>query len=443
MTLKDQAFFILNAAIDAVKPSILIPEKIKQNGPKVVIDKTTFDLDKYKNIYIIGAGKASAAMARELEKILTNHLNKGLVITNYGNGVKCRKCDIVEAGHPITDKRGLMASKKMALLARSFSENDLVFVLISGGASALLEIPQKGISLDDVKIVNTLLFACGADIEEINTLRKHLSQIKGGFLQKMIYPATSVTLIISDVISDAPHIIASGPTCADPSTFVDAWEVVEKYQLYEKLPVTIKNHLQAGLKINTYETPKPGDKIFNNSQNIILANNRSAQLKAASKSRELSFKTILIENPISGESKLQAVEIVRFLMQQDLSNPTAVIWGGETTVTLNGNGKGGRNQEFVLAAMQELNDSIKQPFILLSCGTDGRDGPTDAAGAWIDGQSQNRASAANLFPRDYLQNNDSYTFFKKLDRLIKTGPTGTNVMDIGIFVTPGTSNNLT
>jgi len=437
MALKKHVFSVLDSAINAVKPSELIPKKIKRNSSEVVIDKTIFDLDEYKNIYVIGAGKASAAMARELEKIFPEKIKSGLVITNYGNGANCQKIEIIEAGHPISDENGISASQEIAALAQSFSSDDLVFVLVSGGASALLEIPQEGISLDDLKAVNTLLLACGADIEEINTVRKHLSKIKGGFLQKMISPAQSVTLIISDVISDAPHIIASGPTSADPSTFSDAWGIVQKYHLAEKLPFSVKNYLQAGLINNEYETPKPGNIIFRNSRNFILGNNQTAQLVALAKCRESGFKTLRIENLLKGESQLQAVEMVRYILKQDLHKPTAIIWGGETTVTLKGNGKGGRNQEFVLAALQEIKDKLNQPYIFLSCGTDGRDGPTDAAGAWISQESWRKSLQKNLLISDYLKNNDSFTFFDQINQLIKTGPTGTNVMDIGLFVTQG------
>jgi glycerate 2-kinase len=434
MNLSEKALQIINAAINSVQPSQLIPKNITLKKKILKIQDYSFDVARYKSVSIIGAGKASAAMAFELEKILGGFINSGLVITNYGNKTRCNRIEIIEAGHPISDQNGLLATTRLIEKVSNLTKNDLVICLFSGGASALLESPVKGVSLKNIIGLNTLFLASGADINEINIVRKHFSLVKGGGLTKYIFPAPNINLIISDVVNDPLDVIASGPTFPDAFTFKKCWEIIAKYNLEEKLPISMMRHLQKGLKGLATETPKTGDKIFSNSKYALLGNNKMAVESAKEKAHLLGFNPIVIEQPIVGEAKLAAHEIINRIKKLKMDKPIALIWGGETTVTLNGEGKGGRNQEFMLAALKELKEGFPFPFAMLSCGTDGRDGPTDAAGAMITKKTYKKANKLGLEISPFLINNDSYTFFEKIDGLIKTGPTGTNVMDVGVFL---------
>ncbi len=434
MSLSEKALQIIDAAINSVQPSQLIPQNITLKKNLLKIQDYSFDLVRYKSISIIGAGKASAAMAFELEKILGGFISSGLVITNYGNKKPCNRIEIIEAGHPISDQKGLLATTRLIEKVSNLTKSDLVICLFSGGASALMESPVKGVSLKNIIRLNTLLLASGANINEINIVRKHFSLVKGGGLAKYIFPAQNISLIISDVVNDPLDVIASGPTYPDTSTFKKCWEIIVKYNLEENLPSNMARHLQNGLKGLATETPKTGDKIFSNSKYALLGNNKMALERAKEKAGLLGFNPIMIEQPIVGEAKLAAQEIISRIKKLKMDKPVALIWGGETTITLNGDGKGGCNQEFVLAALKELKEGVLFPFVLLSCGTDGRDGPTDAAGAIITEKTYKKANELNLEISLFLKNNDSYTFFEKIDGLIKTGPTGTNVMDVGIFL---------
>lgn len=432
--IKSHALEILASSIKSVHPATLFKQKIKYDGQVLNINKRSFDLKKYNEVIVVGAGKASAAMAYELESILTDMISGGLVITNYGNRASCKRIEIKEAGHPLSDKNGLAASGKILNQVKNLAENDLAICLISGGASALMEIPVDEVSLSDLIKLNNLLLSCGAEIQEINVVRKHISQIKGGQLSKHIYPATCVSLIISDVIGDPIDIIASGPTCADTSTFFDAWRVINKYNLHNSIPAAIKSYLQNGLGDKAKETPKPGDAVLSKSTIFTIGSSEIAKAEAGKTAKSFGYKTLLIRDPVQGEASDAAKKMVDFIKKQNLDKPIAIIWGGETTVSLKGKGKGGRNQEFVLAALHEIKDSLKKPFVFLSCGTDGRDGPTDAAGAIIDELTFPKAQDQTLDISFFLKNNDSYPFFESLNALIKTGPTGANVMDIGIFL---------
>jgi glycerate 2-kinase len=434
MSLSEKALQIIDAAIYSAHPSRVIPQNIILTKNILKIQDYSFDLSHFNSIYVVGAGKASAGMAFELEKILGGLITSGLVITNYGNKTRCNRIEIVEAGHPISDQNGLLGTRRLIEKVSNLTKSDLVICLISGGASALMEYPAANISLEDIQSLNTYLLASGADINEINTIRKHLSLVKGGGLAKYIYPAQNISLIISDVIGDPLDVIASGPTFPDFSTFSDCWKIIKNYGLEDKLPVNIKTYLQNGLKGLAPERPDKEDVIFSNSKYSVLGRNRTALNAAKQKARALGFIPVVIEQPIRGEAKMAAREIINQIKKLKMDKPVALIWGGETTVTLNGDGKGGRNQEFVLAALHAIKNSFPFPFVLISCGTDGRDGPTDAAGAVITEKSFNKATKLGLEIGRFLQNNDSYTFFEKMDALIKTGPTGTNVMDVGVFL---------
>ncbi|KAA3614634.1 MAG: DUF4147 domain-containing protein [Calditrichaeota bacterium] len=434
MNLKKHARLIVNAAINSVHPENLIRDCIQFDGQILKINSRKFNLDEFRSVSIIGAGKASAAMAFSLQQRIGDKLSTGFIITNYGNKIDCGKIEVVEAGHPISDANSLAATEKLLNLVQRLSESDLVICLISGGASALMESPLAGFTLTDIQNLNSCLLACGANIEEINILRKRFSKVKGGKLAAHIYPAQMINLVVSDVINDPLPIIGSGPLSPDYSTFKDAWNVVEKYDLQDEIPVSMSRYLQQGLTKMDTEMRSTDNRIFSRVFSFILGNNERARRAAIKHARVLCYKTIEIADPVQGEAREAAKKMVQFIRNQNFKQPTAIIWGGETTVRLRKKGKGGRNQEFVLAALAEMEDRSDSPFVLLSCGTDGRDGPTDAAGAMINEISYLNAINLQLDPKHFLDEHDSYTFFSLTDGLVKTGSTGTNVMDIGLYL---------
>lgn len=406
---------------------------IKEEGKK----EKVFDLNEFEKVYLLGTGKASSAMAQALEELLGNRITKGLVTTKYGHGLPLRFTEVIEAGHPLPDSKGLEGAEKMKQLLLQTGPKDLVLFLVSGGGSALLPLPVNGITLEEKQKLTQLLLACGADIKEINVIRKHLSQIKGGWMARWAYPSTLITFILSDVVGDPLDMIASGPTVPDPSTFEEAWEILEKYDLIEKVPSSIKNHLLRGKEKKVDETPKPGDEVFKKIFNLIIGSNFLALLEAEGEAKKKGFHTLILSSSIVGETR----EVARFhgaiarevvLTDHPVPKPACILSGGETTVTLQGSGLGGRNQEFCLAGAFEIEGVEK--VVMLSGGTDGTDGPTDAAGAISDHTTLQRARAMGLDPKIYLRNNDSYHFFEKLGDLLVTGPTRTNVMDVRILL---------
>ena len=439
--LMNDANLILKAAIDSVKPHRLIEKNVKIGDDFLIVNGQRFDLGNVAHIYVIGLGKASAAMAKKLEDVLGNRIDSGLVIVKYGHGEKCKRISIREAGHPVLDENGLRATNEMLKIAGNAGKNDLVICLISGGGSALLEKLPAGISLADLQKTFEKLLACGASIEEINAVRKHLSEVKGGRLAKTIAPANYLGLIISDVIGDPLEAIASGPTAPDTTTFAEAWNVVKKYNLSTELPRSVIQYLQNGLQNSQHETIKPGNSVFKNVHHFILGNNFIALAAAESAATDLGdYQTMILTGKMQGESR-EAARVIAAIAEEviasghPLPRPACLIFGGETTVTLRGKGKGGRNQEFALAALLALSH-LQENYLLLSCGTDGTDGPTDAAGAIVSPEIWRIAREKRLNPAEFLANNDAYHFFEQTGGLIKTGPTGTNVMDIGIVLIP-------
>jgi glycerate-2-kinase len=432
--LKELGLKIVNSAIQAVKPDRLIQKKVVLKANHLTIEKQTFDLDKFEKIFIVGTGKASALMAREMENLLKDRIFYGVVCVKYGHSAPCRKVRIQEAAHPVIDENGLQATAQILQTVKGAGEKDLVICLLSGGGSALLEYLPEGISLQDLQTVFKLLLESGANIEEMNVVRRHLSQVKGGQLAREIYPATCLSLILSDVIGDPLESIASGPTAPDPSTFQDAWEILDKYKLTDRLPETIHQHLEAGLQRKIEDTVKAGDPVFDKVHNFIIGSNLGS-LKAAEKTaRSAGFNTLILNTRIQGEAR----EIARVCaaIAQELNDreiplklPACVLMGGETTVTIRGKGKGGRNQELALAAMMAMKN-VKADYLIVSCGTDGTDGPTDAAGGFASSEILGNAEKLGLNPAKFLEQNNAYPFLEKTSGLIKTGPTGTNVMDI-------------
>jgi glycerate 2-kinase len=433
--MREHAFAIFNAAVAAVQPSCLLPKNIRLENNKLWLDKQFFPLEETGHIYVIGAGKASAAMALETEKILGDVIEKGVVVTKYGHALPLKKIKCIEAGHPLPDENSVQAGKEILEIATHAGEKDIVIALISGGASSLLADQPTEASLKDVQELFNLLLLSGATINEMNVVRKHLSLIKGGQLAKAIYPATLVSFILSDVIGDPLDVIASGPTVPDTSNFKDAYAVLNKYQLINKLHPAIDGWMQKGLKGEIADTPKPGEYYFERTRNHLIGTNRIALEAAVDKAKALGFAPFIITDKLSGEANEEAKKFVEYISLYRSAKPACILMGGETTVTVKGKGRGGRNQQFALTALQELinhnTDTTRVPLIL-SAGTDGTDGPTEATGAFVDVDTISKTIELGLDISSFLNNNDAYHFFAKTGGLVITGPTHTNVMDIVI-----------
>jgi hydroxypyruvate reductase len=389
--------------------------------------------DRYRRIFVIGAGKASATMAHAAERVLGRRIEAGLVNTKYGHLAKLRRIELNECGHPVPDERGVEGARRIAALAEQAGPDDLVICLISGGASALLPFPAEPITLGEKQETTRLLLAFGASIHEINAVRKHISAIKGGQLARLASPATVESLLLSDVIGDDLDVIGSGPTAPDASTFERALEILDKYGIRAKAPAAVRARLENGAAGEIPETPKPGDKLFRRTTNRVIGSNRLAVDAAAAHAKAAGFRTLVLSTFVEGETRDVArmhAAIAKEIRAsgRPLKPPACIITGGETTVTLRGSGLGGRNQEFVLAAAVDIAglDNV----VVLSAGTDGTDGPTDAAGAIADGRTLSR----NPCVQQFLAANDSYHYFEPLGDLIVTGPTGTNVMDVRILL---------
>jgi len=385
-------------------------------------------------LIVIGAGKAAAPMAKALEGLFGARIDRGLVVTKDGHGLPLKHIDVLEASHPVPDSRGMQAAQRIIDLLADTTEKDLVITLLSGGGSALLAAPVPGISLADKIAVTDRLLACGADIGEINCVRKHLSAIKGGQLARAAAPAAMLTLVVSDVIGDPLDVIASGPTVPDPTSFSDAHQVLDKYHLLPGCPDTVRQFLNDGMAGMAPETPGEKD-LPAGFETRIIAGNRIALKAAAQTACRLGYHCEIFNRYLSGEARVAAASLAKAAAQA-VTRPTCLLAGGETTVTLRGDGQGGRNQEFALAAADAIEGAAH--IVILAAGTDGTDGPTDAAGAIVDGGSLARGREAGLEAATCLRNNDSYTFHKASGDLLITGPTRTNVMDIYLaLISPG------
>jgi len=437
---RTDAVEIFRAGINAVAPEKVIKASCSKKGSTVTLGRLPIDLTDYRRIYVIGAGKATAPMAAAMEALLGERITGGIICVKYGHVCPLETIRIVEAGHPVPDQNGVAASRQMLEIAGKAEENDLVICLISGGGSALLPRPAEGITLDDKQKVTEILLACGATIHEFNAIRKHLSAIKGGQLAVAAYPATLVSLVLSDVVGDDLDVIASGPTVPDGSTYHDCIRIVEKYQISGRLPQSVRKRFQAGIAGRIEDTPKHDLAVFAKTHTRVIGSNLDALKAAETEAEQRGYSTLILSSLIEGEAEQVAklhTAVARQVQQtgHPISAPACILSGGEATVTLKGNGKGGRNQEFVLCCVKDI--AGPEPVVLLSGGTDGNDGPTDAAGAIADHLTLERASQKNLKIDEYLQNNDSYHFFQHLDDLIVTGPTNTNVMDIRLLLIPG------
>ncbi len=401
--------------------------------------RAAYKSGNFRKLILIGCGKAASLMSKAIEANLGDLLAGGIIVTKYGHsmgGDRNSKIITYEAGHPLPDENGLKAAKDIVGVLKEADKNTLVICLISGGGSALLVAPYRGISLTDKQDVTGLLLKAGADIYELNTVRKHISAVKGGRLAEAAQPAAIISLILSDVIGDRLDMIASGPTAPDKTTYNDAYNVIQKFKLEDRLPASVAEVIGKGIRGLMPETPKHDDLVFQSVRNIIIGSNKIATDAARKAAELLEYKTTVISNELSGEASIVARELARkaFALKKTLNSgdKACLISGGETTVTVRGNGKGGRNTELALVFGMEIKGLSGITF--LSAGTDGTDGATDAAGAFVDGQTVAKAARAGLDAWEYLNNNDSYTFFSRTGDLFITGPTGTNVMDIQIIL---------
>lgn len=435
--LRKDAEAIFLAGVKAVEPAPAVRKHLTLKGERLDVNGRNYNLTDFENIYVIGTGKACAAMAQAVEEVLGQRLKGGVVNVKYGHVLPLQKIKVNEAGHPVPDETGFRGAQQIAGLLKQTGEKDLVLFLISGGGSALLPYPAEGLILEDKQQVTRRLLEVGANIHEINALRKHLSQVKGGRLAGLAYPSTLISLILSDVIGDDLDTIASGPTVPDHTTFADCLRIVKKYDLRDKIPAAVVAILEKGAGGEVEETPKAGDPAFERTQNLIIGSNTQALRAAKIKAEELGYNSLILSTPIDGETreaaKVQASAAREILKTgSPVPRPACVISGGETTVTIRGKGLGGRNQEFVLAAAIEI-DGLED-IVILSGGTDGTDGPTDAAGAIADSGTISRSRELGLDAERFLRENDSYHFFKPLGDLLITGPTFTNVMDLHLVM---------
>jgi hydroxypyruvate reductase len=440
--MKRMAKAVFLKALSAVDPSKILKDRIRIDRDHLLIksegnSEKVFDLKGVDKIFLVGTGKATSAMARAIEEIFDDRITRGIITTKYGHRLPLNKTEIIEAGHPLPDRKGYEGAKKIQRLLQESGPNDLVIFLLSGGGSALLPFPADQIDLKEKQEVTQFLLDCGADIKEINTIRKHISRIKGGWLAKWAYPSTVIGFILSDVVGDHLDVIGSGPTVPDPSTFEEAWEILKEYDLLNEIAPSIRRHLQAGRKGKVEETPKPGEDVFEKVYNSIIGSNIHALFAAKEQAAAFGFNTLILSSSIEGETR-EAARFHTSIAKEVISSgnpipmPACILSGGETTVTIKGKGLGGRNQEFVLAGALEISGFEK--VVLLSGGTDGTDGPTDATGAVADNATVQRAKSLGLDPNFYLDNNDAYPFFEKLGDLLITGPTHTNVMDVRIIL---------
>lgn len=435
-TRQDVIQAVHRAALEAVEPGAAVRRHVQRQGDLLSVGEREYDLTTVDRIWVVGGGKAATAMIAAVNDILSDRLTGGLVITKYDHAeptLDTGPVEVIEAGHPVPDEAGVTGTQRMADLLATISDRDLVLAVLSGGGSALLTLPAVGLRLSDLQATTGMLLRCGATIVELNTVRKHLSQIKGGGLAQLAGQASVASLILSDVVGDPLDVISSGPTVADPTTFADAWAVLERYDLTERGPRAVRDHLLAGQGGGLPDTPKPEARLFDRVHNVIIGSNRLAAEGAVRAAQAGGLNALLLSTFVEGEARevgrmagALAKEMVHY--DRPIPKPACLVWGGETTVNVDGNGLGGRNQELALAAamaMEGLPD-----VVLVALGTDGTDGPTDAAGAVATGETVARGRRLGLDPAIYLANNDSYHFFDGLGDLIRTGPTGTNVNDL-------------
>jgi glycerate-2-kinase len=440
---------ILRAALGEAAADRLVQRSVRRQGAKLIIQGKTFDLGSYERVFLIAIGKAAPFMAGSLARVLDSRLTEGLSVCGPGQEVSADRITCLPAAHPLPDRRSVRAARKILAFAGKADRKDLVFVLISGGASAQVCLPRKPVTLAAKRRVTEALLRAGADIVELNTVRKHLSEIKGGRLAAAAYPATVVNLVISDVVGNDLESIASGPTHWDSTTYADARRILKKYRLWTKTPSSARTAIEAGLSGRIPETLKKGNRVFRNVSTFVIGDNGTALRAAAVQAEKLGFRAVILCSGDSGEAR-EAARKYALLAAQTAGRATpanrsfCLLAGGELTVMVRGKGRGGRNTEFVLASLLEFIKRApfhpvkaarrRWDFLVASLGTDGRDGPTDAAGAWANAVTAARAQTRGLSADEYLERNDSYNFFRQAGGLIITGPTRTNVMDLRLIL---------
>jgi glycerate-2-kinase len=437
----DDAEAVWRAALGAVEPWTLVRESVERRGDVVRIKGKEFDLAAHERVFIVSFGKAAAAMGEALAEVLDERLTSGLVVVPWPVGKEPSRLEYIEAAHPVPDARSVEAGRRVLEIVSQAGEKDLLFVCISGGGSSLLALPADGITLEKKRRLTEDLLRAGATIQELNVVRKHLSGIKGGQLARAASPATVVTLVISDVVADDLGTIASGPAYWDASTFADARAILECYGLWDASPAMVRARIEDGERGRVPETLKEGDPVFERVSTFIVGDNMTALRAAKHEAERRGFESIFLSSSDGGEARRTAAGYAAFLTElacsaSALPRPLCLLAGGELTVTVKGRGMGGRNTEFVLASLVDMEKAevAGLDWLILSIGTDGIDGPTDAAGAWADPRTIKTARALALNAAEYLDDNDSYSFFKQTGNLIVTGPTGTNVMDLRVFL---------
>ena len=435
--LRSDALAIFQAGLQAANPVEAVQRHLQRDGDTLSVNGVPYPLGAVRQVRVVGMGKASAVMAKPLHDLLGDRISGGIINVKYGHRFPLSGIQVVEAGHPVPDEAGLRGTKEMLRFLADTEAEDLVFCLISGGGSALSPAPADGVSLGDKQGVTSRLLDCGATIHEINSVRKHLSRIKGGRLAQLAQPSTLISLILSDVVGDDLDTIASGPTVPDPSTYYDCLRILTRYNLGEVIPQPALRRLEAGARGEIPDTPKAHDPAFRKTQNVVVGSNRLAVKAAQEKAAALGYNPLVLSSFVEGETR-EVARVHAAIAKEVLRTgnpapaPACIISGGETTVTIQGGGKGGRNQEFALAAALEIENLDR--VLILSGGTDGTDGPTDAAGAIADGDTVERGRSRGLDAEAYLANNDSYNFFRPLEDLLMTGPTLTNVMDLRLVM---------
>ena len=438
---RELALDLVQAALRGVDPRLLVPRFVQLEGQELLAGERVYDLAQVDRLVVVGAGKAGAGMAAAVEAILGQHVSAGWVNVRHGLEPErpLQRIHIHPAGHPLPDADGLLGTRRVLGLLERLGPQDLAVLLLSGGASALLVQPVPGVTLRHLQRLTDALLRSGAAIGEVNCVRKHLSQVKGGQLARRLARggARALVLVLSDVVGNPLDAIGSGPCAPDPTTFADAWQTLGRYGLLETIPQPAREHLQRGLRGQVPETPKPGDGIFEQVYHILVGDVGTAALAAQQRAQALGLNTLLLTTYLEGEARaaghfLAALAKEEAGLGRPLPRPACLVLGGETTVSVRGTGKGGRNQEVALAAALELDGW--DDAMVVTAATDGTDGPTDAAGAIADGQTVARARALGLDPADHLARNDSYPLFEALGDLIVTGPTGTNVSDLAFVL---------
>jgi glycerate-2-kinase len=437
--LRGDAITVLEAALNSVDPYNAILNTLKIVDGKLRAGNFETSLDDLGRIVVIGGGKAGGAMAEAVESVLGDRVSGGCINILQGTEFRynLKRIRLQGASHPIPNKDGVRGVAEMLMLISSMMEKDIVVCLISGGGSALMPYPAEGISLEDKQDVTSKLLMKGATIDELNAVRKHLSAIKGGQLARRCYPTRVVSLILSDVVGDPLDTIASGPTSPDTTTFRDAVDVLKKYKLWDGTRSQVRDRLEYGAKKVIVETPKPGDELFNHVTNVIVGNNSIAAESAAEAAKALGYNSLIVSTMVEGEASEVGTVLAGIARElaakgRPLKPPAAIIVGGETTVNVRGSGRGGRNQELALSLARRIT-GLK--VVAASLATDGIDGPTEASGAIVDGETSTKASEAGLSIEKLLAENDSYSFFERIGDMIVTGPTGTNVNDLALILT--------